>query len=64
MLSPIRNKIAHMRPLSEREITNLIALPEDILVAIWERAYNRKYVKPAEELMKNGRFLEAENILL
>jgi len=64
MLSPIRNKIAHMRPLSEREITNLIALSEDILVAIWEQAYNRKYVKPAEEFMKNGRFFEAENILL
>jgi len=64
VLSPIRNKIAHMRPLSEREITNLIALSEDILVAIWERAYNRKYIKPAEECMKNGRFSEAEKILL
>jgi len=64
MLSPTRNKIAHMRPLSEREITNLIALSEDILVAVWERVYNRKYVKPAEEFMKNGRLFEAENVLL
>jgi len=63
MLLPIRNKIAHMRPLSVREKKNLDALSQDILVPIWERGYNEQFVKPAERLKKQGRNREAENIL-
>lgn len=64
MLSPIRNKIAHMRPLSIREKKNLDALSEDILVPIWERVYNEQFVKPSERLMKQGKIREAEGILM
>lgn len=63
-LAPIRNKIAHMRPLSEREKKNLDALSEDILVHIWTRVYNERYVKPSETLMKQGKIKQAEKILL
>jgi len=64
MLLPIRNKIAHMRPLSVNEKKNLDALSEDILVPIWVRAYNEQFVKPSERLMKQGKIREAERILM
>ncbi len=63
MLLPIRNKIAHMRPLSVREKKNLDALSQDILVPIWERGYNEQFVKPAERLKKQGKNHEAESVL-
>jgi len=63
-LLPIRNKIAHMRPLSVREKKNLDALSEDVLVPIWHRVYNEQFVKPSERLMKQGKIREAESILM
>jgi len=63
-LLPIRNKIAHTRPLNTREKKNLDALSEDVLVPIWTRVYNERYVKPSEKSMNEGKFLEAERILL
>ena len=62
-LLPIRNKIAHMRPLNPREKKNLDALSEDIFTPIWERVYNEKYVRPSKKLVKSGRFHDAEDIL-
>ena len=62
-LLPIRNKIAHMRPLSIREKKNLDALSEDLLVPIWN-FYNEQYVKPAEKALRLGRLEEAEKLLL
>lgn len=63
-LSPIRNKIAHMRPLSVREKINLDALSQDILVPIWVRVYNEQIVKPSERLAKQGKIREAEDVLI
>ena len=62
-LVPIRNKIAHMRPLNTREKKSLDALSEDLLVHIWN-FFNERYVKPAGKARDNGRFEEAEEILL
>lgn len=62
LLVPIRNKIAHMRPLSIKEIKNLEALTEDILTPIW-KIYNTTYVDNAEKLAKKGQWEEAEEIL-
>lgn len=61
-LETIRNKIAHMRPLSISEKKNLEALTRDILKPIW-RFYNTMYVEKAEDLMKAERWAEAEEIL-
>jgi tetratricopeptide (TPR) repeat protein len=62
MLEPIRNKIAHMRPLSVREKKNLDALTEDLLIPIW-KVYNTIYVEKAEKLTKESMWKEAEQIL-
>lgn len=62
-LISIRNKIAHMRPLNTREKKILDALSEDLLVHIWN-FFNERYVKPAGKARDNGRFEEAEEILL
>jgi len=61
-LAPLRNKIAHMRPLSIREKKNLDALSEDILAPIWH-FYNKLYVESAEKLINCGEFPKAEDIL-
>jgi tetratricopeptide (TPR) repeat protein len=63
-LAPIRNKIAHMRPLTPRERKNLDALSEDILARIWDYMYTKPFVKPAKKLMQKGKYQEAENMLL
>ena len=63
-LVPVRNKIAHMRPINPRERKNLDALSEDIFTPIWERVFNVKYVRPAEKLMKMGKYHKAEGILV
>jgi len=63
-LKPIRDKIAHMKPLTSREKINLEALSEDLLVCIWEYTCNKPYVKPAEKRMREGRYEEAEKLFL
>lgn len=63
-LAPIRNKIAHMRPLTEREKKNLDALSENILALVWEHLYNKPYIEPALKLMQKGECQQAENKLL
>jgi len=61
-LVPLRNKIAHMRPLSIREKKNLDALSEDVLAPIWH-FYNKLYVEPAEKHVERREFNKAEHIL-
>lgn len=63
-LAPIRNKIAHMRPLTDREKKNLDALSEDILARIWEYMYNEPFIKPAQRLIQRGECQQAESKLL
>jgi len=62
-LIPIRNKIAHMRPLTPREKINLEAFSQDILVCIWEQTCNRPYINPAMEKMRKGECQEAGRTL-
>lgn len=63
-LAPIRNKIAHMRPLTGREKKNLDVLSEDILARVWEHLYTEPFIKPAQKLMQKGEYQQAENKLL
>ena len=63
-LVQIRNKIAHMKPLSTEEEKCLIKLSEDILLPIWECTCNEPYITPAKEFIAEGNNLKAEKLLL
>lgn len=63
-LAPLRNKIAHMRPLNPRERMDLEELSQDILVLIWEGAYNLPYITPSMEFLKQSKYQQAEELLL
>jgi tetratricopeptide (TPR) repeat protein len=63
-LKPIRDKIAHMKPLTPREQINLEALSRDLLECIWEHICNKPYVSPAKKHIRQGRYEEAEKLLL
>lgn len=62
MLIALRNKIAHMRPLSIREKKNLDALSEELLAPIW-KFYNSTYVERAEKLLRENQYSAAEEVL-
>jgi len=61
-LVPIRNKVAHMRPLSIREKKSLDAWSEELLAPIW-RVYNERYVGSAEKLVDKQDYEGAVKIL-